>query len=622
VSPLFGGKKGGAEPSGPRSAAEREAARRERERPRAEREGRPLPEPPAPSDGTGHMAVDELWAAEPPAQAEPPYAPEPESTYTPEPESTYAPEPESTYAPEPGQAYAPEPEPTSAPEPPAAPEPAFAPEPPQPEPAPYAEQPPAPEPAEPQWFDAPPAEAEPAAPATARHDAVPSAPAEPEPHYEVPFEPVYEPEPVTVPPSGDAHDDDAGQDTAGWARVEQPSGVRRVRAPSVADLPRVAGARPTPPGPVRGPAGERRGRTRGVPRTHRGARRVIPVLLLAVLVAIGWFAYRVFQPGHGDGDAKQPVTVVIPQGATSGQIAEQLQKAGVIDSTFFFNIRSRLTGRRGDLKAGRFTLRKDMSYVAAIDALTQNPAAAPTVRVTIPEGRSISEESPLIRAAGLTGSYAKAAGRNPRTVKGMRAYGVPKGTRTLEGFLFPATYELKRGAKTATASALVAEQLQAFRDAYNKLDRRAARRKNLTDYDVLIIASMIEREAQVDKDRRLISAVIYNRLKQHIPLGIDATLRYHLKNWSRPLRQSELQQDSAFNTRTRQGLPPTPIGSPGLASIKAALSPAKASYLYYVVKPCGNGAHAFSSTDAQFQKDVAAYNRKRAQLGGKDPSHC
>jgi uncharacterized YceG family protein len=310
---------------------------------------------------------------------------------------------------------------------------------------------------------------------------------------------------------------------------------------------------------------------------------------------------------------------VIPQGATASEIADELQKQGVIDSAFFFNLRSRVSGQRGDLKAGRFTLKHDMSYTAALDALTKNPAAAPTVTVTIPEGRSIGEAAPLVRQAGLSGSYIKAATRNPRTVKGFKGYGVPKGTNTLEGFLFPATYELKKGAKTATAKALVTQQLATFKDNYDKLDAKAAHRKNLSDYDVLIIASMIEREAQVAKDRRLISAVIYNRLKQHIPLGIDATLRYRLNNWTKPLKQSELQTDSAFNTRTRQGLPPTPIGSPGLASIKAALNPAKVSYLYYVVKPGGHGAHAFSSTDAQFQKDVAAYNKARAANGGKAP---
>jgi UPF0755 protein len=442
-----------------------------------------------------------------------------------------------------------------------------------------------------------------------------------EPHYEVPFEPVEEPawepepEPVTVPPHQPGDEPDETQ----VHQVETPAGVRRVA--SVSDLPQVGGPRPTPPGPVRGPAGKPP-RRRGVPRSRRGATRIIPLLFLVLLLVVAYFAYRVFQPGHDEGDASKPVVVTIASGASAGEIADELKDQGVIDSTFFFNLRSRLDGRRADLKAGRFTLKRDMSYAAALDALTKNPASAPIVTVTLPEGRSIGEAASLVRQSGVSGSYTKAATKNPRSTKGFKNYDVPKGTRSLEGFLFPATYELKRGASTATASKLVAQQLAAFKRTFDPLDRRAAHRKNLTDYDVLIIASMIEREAQVAKDRRLISAVIYNRLQKHIPLGIDATLRYRLDNWTRPLKQSELETDSAFNTRLHQGLPPTPIGSPGLASIKAALRPADVKYLYYVVKPCGDGTHAFSSTDAQFQKDVAAYNRKRDQLGGKDPSHC
>jgi UPF0755 protein len=340
---------------------------------------------------------------------------------------------------------------------------------------------------------------------------------------------------------------------------------------------------------------------------------------LLVVVAAGWLAYRVFQPFAGAGDAAHPIVITVSKGATVSQIGDLLEQRGVIDSAFYFGLRARLSSKRSQIKAGRFTLKRNMSYTAALDALTTGPKPPPVMHITVPEGRSIAEEAPLIRGTGLKGGYLAAARRDPRRIKGLQGYGVPSGTRSLEGFLFPATYELKRG---ATARDLVDQQLTAFRRTFDRLDFRAAKRRNLTPYDVLIIASMIEREAQVAKDRRLISAVIYNRLRQHIPLGIDATLRYHLNNWSRPLRQSELQAPSAFNTRTHQGLPPTPIGSPGLASLQAALSPARASYLYYVVKPCGNGAHAFSSTDAQFQRDVAAYNRKRAQLGGKDPSHC
>ena len=139
---------------------------------------------------------------------------------------------------------------------------------------------------------------------------------------------------------------------------------------------------------------------------------------------------------------------------------------------------------------------------------------------------------------------------------------------------------------------------------------------------MVVIASMIEREAQVDRERRLVSAVIYNRLRQGIPLGIDATIRYANSNWTRPLRQSELEEDTPYNTRTNQGLPPTPIGNPGLKSLQAAAKPAKSNFLYYVVKPCGEGEHAFSSDYDRFLADQARYNQARDAAGGKSPTDC
>src|SRR3712207_4192068 len=105
-------------------------------------------------------------------------------------------------------------------------------------------------------------------------------------------------------------------------------------------------------------------------------------------------------------------------------------------------------------------------------------------------------------------------------------------------------------------------------------------------------------------------------------LGIDATIRYYENNWARPLRVSELERDSPYNTRLNAGLPPTPIGNPGLASLKAAANPAREDYLFYVVKPCGNGEHNFSSTDEEFARDVAAYNEARDKAGGKSPANC
>jgi UPF0755 protein len=149
-----------------------------------------------------------------------------------------------------------------------------------------------------------------------------------------------------------------------------------------------------------------------------------------------------------------------------------------------------------------------------------------------------------------------------------------------------------------------------------------ARSKNLTVFDVVTIASMVEREVEVPRERPLVAAVIYNRLRAGMPLGIDATLRFALNDWTSPLTVSQLASATPYNTRNHQGLPPGPIGNPGLASLQAAAHPAKVPYLFYVVKPGTCGQHAFSSTDAQFQRDVRRYNDARAAAGGKSPTKC
>jgi UPF0755 protein len=152
-----------------------------------------------------------------------------------------------------------------------------------------------------------------------------------------------------------------------------------------------------------------------------------------------------------------------------------------------------------------------------------------------------------------------------------------------EGFLFPATYEFF---KRTTSAQLVQDQLAAFCDNWQHVDLAQARSKNLTSYDVLIIASMVEKETLSPDERPLVAAVIYNRLRKRMPLGIDATLRYGLDiPPTESIRQSQLQSPSPYNTRNRIGLPPTPIANPGLASMQAAAHPADVNYLYFVRKP-------------------------------------
>ena len=151
---------------------------------------------------------------------------------------------------------------------------------------------------------------------------------------------------------------------------------------------------------------------------------------------------------------------------------------------------------------------------------------------------------------------------------------------------------------------------------------RYARSKHLTPYDVLIIASMIEAEARIAGDRPLIASVIYNRLARGMPLQIDATTRYATGNYTSPLTKAQLGSRSPYNTRIHRGLPPTPIDSPGLASIQAAAHPSRTNYVYYVVKVCGDGAQTFVSSYPQFKADVARYNAAQAKRGGRSPEFC
>ena len=176
--------------------------------------------------------------------------------------------------------------------------------------------------------------------------------------------------------------------------------------------------------------------------------------------------------------------------------------------------------------------------------------------------------------------------------------------RSLEGFLFPATYDFT--AKTTTAQ-LVERQLEAFEKNWAKVDLAYARSKNLTPYDVLIIASMVEKETLAPEERPLVAAVIYNRLKARMPLGIDATIRYGLNvPGTEPLRQSHLNSDSPYNSRLVAGLPPTPIANPGLASIQAAAHPARKNYLFFVRKP-DKVHHFFTASEDEFYAKSCEY---------------
>ena len=238
---------------------------------------------------------------------------------------------------------------------------------------------------------------------------------------------------------------------------------------------------------------------------------------------------------------------------------------------------------------------------------TTGPPPKPVLHIVFPEGFTIDEMAQRVRAVNKIAEekrkitpklnprqYARIGDAKSEPPQGFEHKGQ---VASLEGFLFPATYEFT---EDTTTRELIAEQEDAFIRAWSQLDLRYSRSKKLTSYDVLIIASMIEKEVQVPKERPLVSAVIYNRLRAGMALQIDATIRYGLHiPPTEPIHQSELDSDSPYNTRKFLGLPPTPIANPGLASLQAAAHPAKVDYLYYIRKPdCKS--HFFTASEAKF----------------------
>ena len=244
---------------------------------------------------------------------------------------------------------------------------------------------------------------------------------------------------------------------------------------------------------------------------------------------------------------------------------------------------------------------------------TTTAPALENLRVIFPEGftradmanRVAAVRVIAIRRRGVTPRLTRAgylrASAHVRPPREFRKYW---GGRSIEGFLFPATYDFTQ---YTPAAVLVQDQLAYFQKEWGRVDLRYARSKNLTPYDVLVIASMIEKEAAVPGERRLVAAVIYNRLHARMPLGIDATIRYgrHVPG-NEPLRLSDLESSSPYNTRNRLGLPPTPISNPGLASIRAAAHPARVDYLYYVRKP-NSLHHSFTASASEFLQKKCEY---------------
>ena len=339
-------------------------------------------------------------------------------------------------------------------------------------------------------------------------------------------------------------------------------------------------------------------RVPGKRRSNAGPAVLGVLLVLGVLGAI-FAIYSAATGGKNEPATGESARVQVVKGDTLSDVAAKLQEAGIIESAFVFELQARYEGYGTEIKTGRYTFQPGQDSGKILHKLTVGQAA-PTITVTIPEGLTIEETAGTVAADSSVPApaFEKAA---RRTDYGYAFLDNPS-VKTTEGYLFPAKYDFE---KRVTARQIVDRLLEQYLLETQDLDFADAKeRLDLTEHQVVTVASLIEKEAATPKERPLIASVIYNRMHEDMPLQIDATIQYALNKPKTNLSLTDLKVDSPYNTYKNKGLPPGPICSPGRESLQAALNPANTKYLYYVLQANGE-KHFFTKSYDDFLRAKA-----------------
>lgn len=321
--------------------------------------------------------------------------------------------------------------------------------------------------------------------------------------------------------------------------------------------------------------------------------------LAAAVIVVAVAAFVVVDHARGPGHAGPPITVTIPEGASGKDIGELLAQSGLIEHEGLFRLAAKLDTAKKPLKHGVYEIPKGLAALEILHLMQNGPARLSPedqIKITVPEGLSAAQVvAALPEVPGLAEAI-QAPEALART--GVKA-------KSLDGFLFPETYYFD---KQPTGAELVDRMLTQFDKTWAKLVAEVPGAEKYDKLAVVTIASLIEEEAKVDEDRPLIAAVLRNRLQEGMPLQMDSTLQFALNKYGERLTEKDKQVDSAYNTYKVRGLPPGPISSPGIPSLRAALRPAAEPYLYFVSNADGR-THTFSKTYEEHQAAVARFRR-------------
>lgn len=322
---------------------------------------------------------------------------------------------------------------------------------------------------------------------------------------------------------------------------------------------------------------------------------VAAVILISVLM---WRFLSGFAPLDPN-DTKQ-VEIEIPHGMSAAQIGDLLQRKGIIRNRTAFLWSARLKGVEARLKSGRYLLSPSMSPSQILQILSLGKAKM--VRFSVPEGLTVGQIAELWQSKGFSRAEEFVRAAHDKAL--LTSYGI--NAQSAEGYLFPETYTIWEG---TSAREMVSAMIELFKRRVTPDLIEEGRKRGLSLHQIVTLASIIEKEAKLDEERPLISAVFHRRLKLGWKLEADPTVRYALGFPSRPLTSDDLKVDSPYNTYLHPGLPPGPICNPGLKSIEAAVRPADVDYLYFVAR--GDGSHIFSRTYREHIRAIAQIKRDR-----------
>ena len=337
---------------------------------------------------------------------------------------------------------------------------------------------------------------------------------------------------------------------------------------------------------------QRRGRLKK-PRGGRESRARFPLLVVTLLfVGVPLGAYLISSAGpRGE---NEPVTVTVEQGDTLSSVAGKLEEVGVVGSSLLFELEARYNGWDNEIKPGEYRFVPGEAREEILRTLSSGDSIS-AFTITIPEGLTLEQTAQVVEEeSGVPAEEFEAVAKE--TDYGYAFLENPD-IETTEGFLFPEKYEFEG---EVSAEQIVNRLLEQYLVETREFDFEAAQRRfNLTEYELITTASLVEKEAANPEERSLIASVIYNRIRSGMPLQIDATVQYVLHKPKENLSFDDLEVESPYNTYKNRGLPPAPIASPSRESIRAALEPAETDYLYYVLG-AGGKDHFFTDDYVEF----------------------